>query len=107
MSCSNEYEHVKVPIPEKDWKCPKCGVGVEAEDSEGWVIYDCVNYDCEFLHDSDTLVCGQCGHGMTGEEYSRWYAKKKSAVKCPCCRGEGTVSKKKAEEYKRCMKKGS
>lgn len=105
MFCTYKDDHVIVQIPDEDWKCPKCGVGVEVGPwDKGWVMEDCVNYECEKLHNQDTIVCQQCGFGMTGKEYSNWYAntkciKKKNPVKgkgiiCPCCQGKGTVSKR-------------
>jgi ribosomal protein S27AE len=103
MSCI--YKHTSVQIPDEEWICPKCGVGVEYTDKygdkqEGFVVVDSVNYDCELLHDDDELECGRCGYSASGLSYSRWYKKSKDLVKCPCCKGTGVITKKKAEEYR-------
>jgi len=101
MSCEYKWDHVKVQIPDEDWKCPGCGSLADIDGDDGWTVEDCVNYDCELLHNSDTIVCEQCGFGMTGKEYSEWYAKKSVIVTCPCCNGSGVVDKKVAKKIER------
>lgn len=108
MDCS--FKHVVLQIPDEDWKCPKCGCGVEYKDDygdmqDGFVIVVSENYDCELLHEDDELECGKCGYMLSGAEYSRWYGKLKSLVKCPCCNGKGMVTEKKAKKYKEQGKK--
>ena len=103
MFCT--YKHTSVQVSDEEWKCPKCGVGVEYTDKygdiqEGFVISDSVNYDCDLLHDDDEVECCRCGYTASGYKYVREYIKIKNLVQCPCCKGKGVITKKKAEEYK-------
>jgi Zn finger protein HypA/HybF involved in hydrogenase expression len=83
-----DYKHTKVQVPEKDYLCPKCG-------STEFFIYDCVNYDCEALHEDDELLCESCGYATNGKRFASMYIKKQHLIKCPTCKGSGYIKESK------------
>lgn len=92
------YKHTKTQVPDSEWVCPKCGVGASYKDDdgveqEGWLISDSCNFDCEKLHEDDSLECAACDEAMFGVEYVKWYMKKGKMVQCPRCKGKGVVKK--------------
>ncbi len=95
--------HVNVDVPLDKWVCPNCGCGYD--NAGGWFIDEGAGHDdCELLHNDDYLKCEKCSFDMNGKQYSAWYSKKVNAVKCPCCNGNGVVSKKKANDFKQLRK---
>jgi ssDNA-binding Zn-finger/Zn-ribbon topoisomerase 1 len=94
MTCP--AKHTVPQIPEEDWCCPKCGKPAidKKTQTNGWVIDEPdpeALDDCNALHDKDMLFCYACDYGMSGKSYAKHYAKKKSLVTCPHCKGTGVV----------------
>lgn len=95
-------------IPSELWRCPKCGAGSdspkggfvldepfsdpgedsqdipEEEEAQGWTRNGCV-------------IC-ECGYDTTTAKFFTLLMKKANMVECPCCKGHGVVSSKKANE---------
>lgn len=72
-------------IPEKDWLCPECG-------KKEWVIDDSHDMDCEGVMSGDWLNCYDCGHGQRAATFYRAWARQKSMILCPNCKGAGHVA---------------
>jgi DNA-directed RNA polymerase subunit RPC12/RpoP len=90
MTCG--AKHTKTQIPDEDWKCPKCGVGADAD--RAFIIQDsdaASSDDCPLLHEADELGCDNCGFGSTGKAFAGRYAKKAGLLRCEHCKGTGMV----------------
>lgn len=85
---SCKRKHIKNPIPETDWKCPKCG-----KDSEHFALWD-ADASCEKEHPDDYASCTNCGYEATLQTVTKNYWKEKNIkwVKCPHCKGKGVVA---------------
>lgn len=88
MAC--EGKHIKNPIPEDGWKCPKCGAG-----GDYFAIWDSIYPECELDHPDDIASCEKCGYSASMETVTRNYWKKQSMVKCPHCNGTGLIKEEK------------
>jgi hypothetical protein len=80
------------------WRCPSCDAG------DGKLIIqdapDDAAFDCEALHVGDEVDCEQCGAGYSGRALANKLMKKADLVPCPCCNGQGAISKTKAAALK-------
>jgi ribosomal protein S27AE len=93
-------KHTKYQPNPDEWKCPKCGTGVESADyrgqmADGWIIQDSAedSDDCELNHSADTIGCGKCGYECSGETFARQLQKAANMVPCEHCKGTGLVKK--------------
>lgn len=86
------HKHANPPIPDEDWKCPKCGRTAE-DATGGFVIGDPVEgtNDCERLHEEDGVYCYGCDYATSGKAFARAVAKRRNLVKCEACKGSGFV----------------
>jgi hypothetical protein len=108
-----------VEIPEKLFVCPQCGAGYERNSKdEMHGLYsddDRESLPGDLFYDDELILCS----GMLGEDEQKcdWQggagqiyraAVKKTpaaeAVPCPCCKGTGSVAKKKAAAFKAVLK---
>lgn len=90
--CRATKQHTPYNPSDAEWKCPKCGAGVN--DLDGFFIEESgkgKTDDCGNLHKDDLLVCSRCGHGMTGARFAAACAKAANKVPCPTCKGHGVV----------------
>ena len=85
MSC--DRKHITNPIPNEDWKCPKCG------NVDSFACWDVEDMDCELEHPDDYASCTNCGYGATLGTVTRNYWKSKNTkwIKCPHCKGTGQI----------------
>lgn len=98
MACTGKHTKYQPRMPD-EWKCPKCGVGVDFRDSsgrmtDGWVIQNTAEDaagDCDLNHSADNIGCGQCGYGCSGEALARRLQKAAGMVRCGHCNGSGLV----------------
>jgi len=102
---------VVVEIPDKDWKCPHCGTGTDAADGRGGLILeaDGIEFPGEWLDPNGEVFCygyrsddsfEKCDWAGSVIDVFKAAMRRKDMVTCPCCKGEGVVTKKKAESYK-------
>jgi hypothetical protein len=103
--CGNSKHVIYEPITTKDdtneWFCPKCGCSQSLEPGFDFYIEENFGEEgCELLHEDDYIICTKCGYETTGKKYVAQLLKKKNMVTCPCCKGQGAVSKETAEKYK-------
>jgi DNA-directed RNA polymerase subunit RPC12/RpoP len=79
-------KHIKNPIPEGDWLCPKCG------SKEGFACWD-ADLGCDLDHIDDYASCTECGYGvMLGKLTKKyWEIKNTVWIKCPHCNGTGEI----------------
>lgn len=92
MKCYAKHSKYQPTIEE--FKCPKCGTG--PENGDFYIDTDPTvgsNFECEFMHDEDMIVCLKCNWESTGKKYSSMFIKAKNMVKCPCCKGTGLIEK--------------
>lgn len=86
-------KHTKTQPPTAEIVCPKCGAN-----DEFYIDLDPVNthaaarLNCDRLHPDDQLICGECGHGVSGRAFAAAWARKKNLVVCPHCQGKGLVA---------------
>jgi prepilin-type N-terminal cleavage/methylation domain-containing protein len=100
-------KHTVPQIPDDEWKCPKCGAGVDYKNpdtghvEQGFIIQEPAegSIDCPMLHEADEVGCDHCGWGASGKKLAAMYAKAKDLVPCPCCKGKGMVPSKKAKGW--------
>jgi rubredoxin len=92
-SCSKL--HIKNPIPDSDWKCPKCGA-----DNSNFAIWDIIHEDCDADHSDDYASCNKCGYGATLGTITKNYWKNKGIewIKCPHCKGSGKIAQSKTNQ---------
>jgi hypothetical protein len=83
MVCTRK--HIKDPIPEDTWICPKCGDECCLDDPD--------DDDCSNIHSDDWIICQniRCGHSEKVTSYFRRYLKEHSQVPCPHCKGTGYI----------------
>jgi len=97
MTCS--AKHTKYQPTMSEWKCPRCGVGVECRGgdgrlTDGWIIQDSdgdASDDCSLNHDADNIGCGKCGYGCSGATFAKRLQKAAGMAKCEHCKGTGLV----------------
>jgi hypothetical protein len=81
-----------MPIPDKEWACPKCGntesFYIESTDESP------LNDDCELYHPDDEAYCNACNSAWTVRAIINKWLKKKKMTPCPCCKGTGYVEDK-------------
>lgn len=102
---------VVVEIPDEEWRCPLCGTGPDTADGRGGLVLeeDGIEFPGEWLDPNGEVFC----YGYRSDdsfEKCEWVGsvmdvfkaamRRKDMVKCPCCKGEGAVTKKKAQSYK-------
>jgi hypothetical protein len=102
---------VVVEIPDEEWKCPRCGTGPDnTTASGGGLVLECdgIEFPDQWLDPNGDVSCyGKkkddievCGWGGSVMDVFKAAIRRKDMVTCPCCKGEGVVTKKKAESYK-------
>jgi len=81
-------KHIPCPIPDNEWRCPKCG-------SEDFLIEDSESSDveCELFHAGDFTNCNTCGGGWKLSNVIKKWVTKKNMIPCPHCKGTGIISK--------------
>jgi DNA-directed RNA polymerase subunit RPC12/RpoP len=87
LICGAEVENDnegEARICDKCWCCPKCGAGKTGTNSEGDFV----------LEDDDLVVCSNCRTQYSNRSVEKALMKKLNRVKCPTCKGCGTVPKK-------------
>lgn len=92
MDCN--AKHTPYQPTEDEWKCPKCGAGVN--EGNGFMIdseADGVNGECTKIHMEDELRCFECGYVSYGKAFAARLQKLHNLVPCSCCKGTGLVKK--------------
>lgn len=75
---------------DEQWRCPRCDATAQMD----FVVEsspDEVDVACPLLHDEDEVRCGECGYAASGKAVAKAMMKKYNRVKCPTCKGCGTV----------------
>lgn len=88
-------KHTKFQPTMEQWECPCCG----KDAPDGFVVDDTdpeAAGSCELLHENDVVTCVCNSENWTGKQIAAKLAKKMDLVICPCCKGTGQVSSKKA-----------
>ncbi|MHA1167113.1 MAG: hypothetical protein ACTSRU_04785 [Candidatus Hodarchaeales archaeon] len=84
--------HTKYQPNDEEWKCPKCGAGVEY-----FTIYDSVDcvddVDCCKLHNDDAVFCDKCDYSVSGRDLAKILKNKSNRSECPHCKGTGWIDK--------------
>jgi len=83
-----------------EWKCPKCGAGSEDGDFIIENPDEDAHDECDKMHANDEVRCHACGYTGYGTAVSTALKRKYDLVTCPCCKGKGSVPRKKAEKIK-------
>lgn len=78
--------HLSRPIPQEDWKCPKCGK------VDTFACWD-ADFDCSLDHADDYAFCTECEYGSSLGRLTKayWKNKGKTFIKCPHCNGTGQM----------------
>jgi hypothetical protein len=81
-------KHIECPIPDEEWRCPKCG-------DEDFCIDQSASedVDCELFHAGDQCICNHCGGGWSLATVIKKWAAKKNMIQCPHCKGTGVIPK--------------
>lgn len=85
-----KYDHTDYQPLDEDWKCPRCGSGVEQ-----FFCDATVNENCPKLHLDDEIVCNRCDVLWPGEELAKAMMGAGNLMTCPTCKGKGVVGKEK------------
>ena len=80
-------KHIEIHIPDDEWRCPKCGIGVE----EFYIESDIDDTDCDLFHSSNYVICNKCGWGWTLSSIIKKWRKNQNMIKCMCCKGTGYI----------------
>lgn len=91
-------KHTAFQPTSAQWLCPKCGAGNGSSEGDFYVdeTPEDSDGDCPALHQNDNVVCNKCGGGWLGQNLARKMIQKLDLVPCPCCKGQGVISKAKA-----------
>ncbi len=94
MAC--ESKHTKYQPADEEFCCPACGAP-----AGNFCVDSSTSFDCELIHDEDSLVCfGRDGkrcpkeYCTSGKAFVARLVKEKGLVKCEHCKGKGFVQKK-------------
>ncbi len=91
-----------VQLSDKYWICPNCKLG--NENGDGLCSDDDRDLISEehptYYYYNEELLCYGCGWGGCVSTLYRRALKSEDHVQCPCCKGSGSVSTKKAAKYK-------
>lgn len=97
LICGNTIEGYVENEPRiciEHWKCPKCSVGTEYMDEYGDEVEGLM------LEDVNYINCMKCETTWTAKKLENAIMKKHTMVKCPFCKGQGTVQATKAAKFK-------
>jgi len=93
-------EHCEYQITDKEFSCPKCGVGVETQTSDGLVVEadPGAHDDCTLLHKTDGIRCWVCGYEDSGGNFTAEWLKKNNSTTTITLQMFWTACEKKFED---------